>query len=58
MEITCPNCRTVNECDVAAIRAGEILRCEQCGTIFTTEDVKRDIDKALDDFRRPFPRKF
>lgn len=58
IEITCPKCRTVFECDVAAVRAGEKLTCETCGLILNTEDVMPGVDKALDDLKKSFPKKF
>jgi hypothetical protein len=58
MEITCPKCRTVHEYDVAAVRAGKNLTCETCGFIMNTEDVMPGVDKALDDLKKSFPKKF
>jgi DNA-directed RNA polymerase subunit RPC12/RpoP len=56
----CSNCRAeIPDSELAiAVRAGENLRCEQCGTIFVTDGVMRDVDKAVDDFRKSFPKKF
>jgi hypothetical protein len=58
--VVCPICRAeIPDSELAAaVSTGKDLECEKCGTILTTDGLKRDIDKALDDFTESFPKKF
>jgi len=60
MASVCPNCRAELKegALAAAVRKGGSIKCEKCGAILRTDDVKREFDKALDDFKKSIPKKF